>query len=88
MSLNSRKIALFVVAILLALTATTSVHADSDDLLDQAIEENRGTEPQAVITSNPLAQAEQLIATGELSRAIQILEAARAIKSFTCTCFA
>ncbi len=78
MSVDLRKIALFVVAILLTLTATTSLRADSDDLLDQAIEENRGTEPQAVTTTNPLAQAEQLIANGELSRAIQILEAAHA----------
>ncbi len=78
MSFYSPKIAVLLSAALLGLIANNTLHADADDLLDQAIEENRGTEPRAVKTNDPLRQAEQLIADGGLARAIEILEAAHA----------
>jgi len=78
MTFRSRTLPAVLVATAFYLPASTIVTADSDGLLDQAIEENRGTAPRATTTNDPLTQAEQLIANGELARAIKALEEAHA----------
>jgi len=78
MTLQPRKLATVLLTGALITSTTALVRADADGLLDQAIEENRGAEPRTTATNDPLAQAEQLIANGELTRAVQILEAAHA----------